>query len=121
MGRKLTLMMVEDAEVIQDRLRILLEKTPVVYKVYSAGNYEEAEKILYNEWIDLAILDINLPGKSGIEVLRYIKTNYPQTHVIMLTNEVNPLYRNLCLKLGADYFFDKSSDFDKIPLIIPNL
>jgi len=114
-------MMVEDADVIQDRLRVLLEKTPEVSKIFCAGNYEEAKKVLYNEQIDWAILDINLPEKSGIEVLRYIKTNYPHARVIMLTNEVNPLYRNLCLKLGANYFFDKSTDFDNIPVIISGL
>ena len=121
MERNLTVMIVEDAEIIQDRLRILLEKTPEIFKIYNAGNYEEAKKILYNEWIDLTILDINLPGKSGIEVLRHIKNDYPHTRVIMLTNEVDPLYRRLCLNLGANYFFDKSVDFENIPEIISGL
>ena len=64
---------------------------------------------------DAVILDIRMPGGSGIDVLKKIKKNYPSTLVIMFTNYPTAQYRKRCLDLGTDFFFDKSTEFDKIP------
>lgn len=63
---------------------------------------------------DVVILDINMPGGSGIEVLHDIKQLSPSPRVIMLTNYSQPQYRRKCLDAGADHFFDKSTEFEKI-------
>jgi DNA-binding NarL/FixJ family response regulator len=62
----------------------------------------------------LALLDINLPGKSGIELLKYIKVNFPETIVIMVTNQNGDFYRNHSMQLGAHHYIDKSKDFEKL-------
>jgi DNA-binding NarL/FixJ family response regulator len=64
------------------------------------------------------LLDINLPDKSGIELLRKIKEDYKKTKVFMITNQANDYYKDMCKKLGADNFFDKSIDFNLIPDLI---
>lgn len=60
------------------------------------------------------VLDIAMPGGNGILALRHIKREFPETAVIMLTNNANPFYRSTCLKAGASFFFDKSSEFEKV-------
>ena len=59
---------------------------------------------------DAIILDIQMPGGSGIEVLRDLKGKYPDTIAIMLTNHPYPQYQSRCYELGADFFLNKSTD-----------
>jgi DNA-binding NarL/FixJ family response regulator len=70
---------------------------------------------------DVVILDIQMPGGSGIDVLETIKKNKPSPIVIMFTNYPYPQYRNKCLAAGADFFFDKSLEFDALTDTLKNL
>jgi DNA-binding NarL/FixJ family response regulator len=63
---------------------------------------------------DVVILDIWMPGGSGIDVLQTIKQDEPAPVVIVLTNYPYPAYRQKCLQAGADFFLDKSTEFDQI-------
>jgi DNA-binding NarL/FixJ family response regulator len=64
---------------------------------------------------DVVILDIRLNGGgSGMDVLKEIKKEIPPPIVIMLTNYPYPQYREKCQALGADYFFDKVTEIEKI-------
>ncbi len=62
---------------------------------------------------DAVVLDIQMPKGSGIEVLQKIKIGEPSPTVIMLTNYPYPQYRKRCMDAGADFFFDKSAEFDE--------
>ena len=64
---------------------------------------------------DVVILDIRMPGGNGIEVLREVKKMTPAPQVIMLTNFAYAQYRKKCEEAGADFFFDKSTEFEKLP------
>jgi DNA-binding NarL/FixJ family response regulator len=64
------------------------------------------------------LLDINLPGKNGIELLKLFKASKKNTEVIMITNHADAYYRQQCLELGAEIFLDKSHDFMLLPGII---
>lgn len=86
-----------------------------------ATDYNEAVKFLEEEKPDLVLLDINLPGKSGIELLRMINESGNKCEVIMITNHADDYYRKICLDLGAKYFLDKSIEFARVPDIIGNL
>ena len=63
---------------------------------------------------DLIILDIRLPGESGMDILKVIKAEKLVPVVIIFTNYPYPEYRQRCHELGADYFFDKSSEFNRM-------
>jgi DNA-binding NarL/FixJ family response regulator len=67
---------------------------------------------------DVVILDIRMPGGSGIDVLRQIKRDGIGPMVIILTNYPYPGYRQRCLQAGADFFLDKSVEFDQIPALV---
>lgn len=70
---------------------------------------------------DVVILDIKLPDGSGIALLEAIKRLAPATIVTMLTNYPSDQFRQRCLAAGADFFLDKSTEFEEIPAILRRL
>ena len=59
-----------------------------------------------------------MPGKNGIDLLKFLKENYPAIKTIVVTNNVSSNYQLLCQSMGADHFIDKSAEFEIIPEII---
>ena len=70
---------------------------------------------------DVVILDIEMPGRSGIGVLRELKRDLPNMPVIIFTRASNINYRAKCEEAGADYFFDKFREVQKVPLALKAL
>jgi DNA-binding NarL/FixJ family response regulator len=116
-----SILIVDDSLIITERLQVMLRGLSNTGAVASAGDYSQAVRWLQHTPFDIVFLDINLPGKSGIELLRHIKAAYPRIVVIMLSNQSSDYYRAICKKLDADYFLDKSTEFDKVPFIISSL
>jgi DNA-binding NarL/FixJ family response regulator len=123
MKKDVQLLIVDDSLLIVARLFSLLTEQKNISGIYYAKAYEEAEDLLNKLVPDIMLLDINLNlnGKNGIDLLRYLKQNNYPTKVVVVTNEANTYYQNLCMNLGADYFLDKSRDFEYIPEIIVRL
>ncbi len=80
----------------------------------ASGNVEDAIIEIREQDPDIVILDIRLHGGSGIDVLKSVKEEKPETVVIIFTNHMYPEYINRCKELNADYFYDKSSDFPQL-------
>jgi DNA-binding NarL/FixJ family response regulator len=93
----------------------MLDELAGVEIVGQAENVAEAISAIGNLKPDVVILDIRMPGGSGIDVLENIKQNDSALLVIILTNYPYPGYRQKCLQAGADFFLDKSTEFDQIP------
>ena len=112
---KLRVLIVEDSEVVTKRLRTLLKDLPEVSIVGEAMNGTEALAKHGEMKPDVVLLDIKLPGMNGVEVLKEIKQVNSKTTVMMLTNYSDLHHRKRCKEAGADYFFDKSIEFEKVP------
>ena len=84
-----------------------------------ADNVNDALILVNEKEIDVAILDFQLKEGLGIEVLTYLKSNYKNTIVIVFSNYAE--FKKECLKLGADYFYDKSNEFEELIDVIKNL
>ena len=115
------ILLVDDSPLITERVIDMLRILPTVENILTASNYQEALAILEEKEATTVLLDIQLPGKSGIELLKFIVKNYPGIKVMMLTNQASEYYKNLCKKTGAVHFIDKSKEFDLIPDIISNM
>ena len=115
------LLIVDDNMNFVDRMIGLLEDTVNIGHIQVASNYDDARRLLATEKPDIVLLDINLPGKNGIELLKHISQNNKQCEVIMITNHAGDYYRQQCRELGAKYFLDKSNDFGLVPDIIKQL
>ncbi len=112
---------VDDSAVVCERLETMLSEIPEVEIIGQAGKPVEAIKSIQSLNPDVVILDIRMPGGSGIDVLEYIKKDNLDPTVIILTNYPYPQYRKKCMERGADFFFDKSTEFEKIIEVIKKL
>lgn len=117
-SRKISVLIVDDNEEFVHRMIELLDELDNVSSIQTAGNYNEAFRMLDNKSHDIVLLDISLPGKSGINLLRKIKELNWNCGVIMVSNNSASCYRHECERLGAIHFLDKSNEFDQVPGII---
>jgi len=116
-----TVLLVDDSAIIVERLKLMLEQIETIHEIRDANSYANAVILIEEAEPDIAILDINMPDKNGIELLRYVKNRHPDTIVIMMSNQADEFYRRLCYVLGVHCFIDKSIEFDKIPQIVASL
>jgi len=100
---------------------MLEELTGEIELVGEAGDGNEAVDSIRRLKPDAVILDISMPGKSGIDVLQEIKGDEKSPMVVMLTNHPYPQYRNKCLAAGADFFYDKSNELCKVTRTLKQL
>lgn len=110
----LRVLLVEDSIFIRGRLRSLIEETGPAKVVVEAGTVAEALAQFAAVRPDAVVLDLNLPDGDGGTVLCAIKRTHPACVVMVLTNFSNPESRAHCLQLGADYFFEKSREFERV-------
>jgi DNA-binding NarL/FixJ family response regulator len=118
MAKKQSILIVDDNTNFINRMVEILAELEPSNNISIANNFEEAQRSIAQEQPDIILLDINMPGKSGIELLREIKSNQIPCEVIMMTNHTDPSYRTQCNELGADFFLDKTNDFGLIPEIV---
>jgi DNA-binding NarL/FixJ family response regulator len=107
-------LIVDDSEQIRQRLAALLAESSQIRIVGQAGNSVEGLDAVRHLKPDTVILDIRMPGGSGIDLLKEIKTRYPGIKVIILTNFDFDQYRRQCRRLGADHFLNKTMEFEKV-------
>ena len=116
---KSIVLIIDNSPLWAERFISLLQALDQVENVLVANSYTEALNVLELK-PHFVFLDIHLPGKSGIEILKFIKKNYPEMTTCVISNEVNRTVIELCKALGADEFFDKSNDFNRVPGFIKN-
>jgi DNA-binding NarL/FixJ family response regulator len=112
---------VDDSKIVCKGLQQMLINIADVEIVGQAHNAQDAITSISDSKPDVVILDIRLPGLSGIDVLKDIRNKKLPIRVIMLTNYPYPQYRKKCEELGADYFFDKVTEIEEIPKVVEEL
>lgn len=117
-NHNLKVLAVDDAELVIQRLFEILNELECIDHLYKANSYEQAVELIKEFKPDIVLLDIQIPGKNGIELLSFIKHHYPNIITIMLTNMESAYYKDLCVSIGCNHFIDKSRDFEKITNII---
>ncbi len=111
----------DDSSAVVERLADLLEEVPGAQLVGQAGDVPEAIRSIQKTNPDAVILDLQMPGGNGLDVLRAIRVDHPYLLVLICTNYPNSEYRKECLSAGANFFLDKSSEFEKIAAILREL
>jgi len=111
----------DDSQVIRERLSALLSDIEGIEVIGEAKDGLEARDAILEQKPDVVILDLRMPWRNGLDVLRDIKESNPDIKVIILTNYPYPQYRRRCVEEGADYFFDKSSESEKVPEVLAKL
>ncbi len=112
---KIKVFIADDSLIVREHLVTMFDELAGVEVVGQAENVAEAINAIRLLQPDAVILDILMPGGSGIKVLENIKQAGEGPMVIVLTNYPYPVFRQKCLQAGADFFLDKSTEFDQIP------
>jgi DNA-binding NarL/FixJ family response regulator len=110
----LRVLIADDSALLRGRLTTLLSEVAGTELVGQASDALEALETIERLKPDVVILDIRMPQGNGITVLETLKANEDCPVIIMLTAFPYPQYREKCIKAGADYFFDKATEFDLI-------
>jgi len=119
--KKMRVFITDDSKLVVERLHDLLKDVSGVEVVGEAGNVPDAVSSIKRTNPDAVILDLQMPGGSGLDVLKAIRQGHPRLKVLICTNYPYPQYKDECMAAGANYFLDKSADFDKIPTIFRRL
>jgi len=109
---------VDDSDLVRERLIDMVSEIDGVEVVGETGDLQGAEASIRRLRPDAVILDIRLPGGSGITLLRQMKKEHEAPKFIVLTNYPYPQYRDECLDAGADYFLYKTTEFGKVGEIL---
>jgi DNA-binding NarL/FixJ family response regulator len=112
---------VDDVPSMRARLRELVTELPGVSVVGDAGTPADAIAGILATHPACVLLDYQLVGGTGVDVLRAVHPQAPGIVFVVLTNHPDPQYRRACMDAGADHFFDKSTEFDRIGDVIRQL
>lgn len=112
---RIRILIAEDHRIVRDGLRMLLQNEPDFEVVAEAETGREAVARVREHHPDLAILDISMPDLSGLEATKLIKTESPQTQVLVLTMHESDEYFFRALQAGASgYVLKKAATQDLI-------
>ncbi len=112
------LLLVDDSQVFLQRLLAMLAELEPVEEIHTANNYEQALAVLERTGCTIVLLDIDMPGRNGLQLLRAIKKRNHNVSIIMLSNQNNDIYRKESIKLGASFFVDKTAEIERLPALI---
>jgi DNA-binding NarL/FixJ family response regulator len=120
-SKKIDVLIVDDSITILTRMKEMLSEIECVSNVSTTTDSKNVIESFATNEPTLLLLDINMPHKNGIEILKAVKELYPKVKVMMVTNQPVEYYKPICLDLGAEYFIDKSTEFELIPVIIEHI
>ncbi len=112
---------VEDSAPIRERLIELTDEIDGAAMVGFAETPADAIAGILDTRPDFVVLDYQLLGGTGVDVMRAVRPKAPNIVFVVLTNHANLQYRRRCLEAGASWFFDKSTEFSKIRDVITGL
>jgi DNA-binding NarL/FixJ family response regulator len=121
MDNNMSVLIVDDNDIIREKLHQMMEEVELVKQVFLAQDFDSAMNEVKTNQPTVVLLDVNLPGKSGIEILKEIKTFNKAIRVIMVSNVSTEYHRKVCGFLGADFFIDKHHDFENIPSLLDSI
>lgn len=98
------LLVAEDQSMLRDALCQLLELQSDVETVHQASNGQEAMTLLQSKKIDVAILDVEMPKQTGLDVLEWVKEKQPTVKVVIVTTFKRPGYFERAIKADVDAY-----------------
>ncbi len=114
MEKKINIMIVDDHAILRAGLKQVLSESGDIHVIGEAGTANDAIKQCRELDVDVLLLDISLPDRSGIEALQYIKKDNPHISVLMLSMHREDQYALRALKAGASGYLCKQSASDEL-------
>lgn len=105
---------VDDHQIVRTGFRELLSEDPMINISFEAADGDQALEKLRSSKCDVLLLDISLPGKSGVDVLRAVGQRHPETKVLILSGFPEESYALAMIKNGANGYLCKDCDQDDL-------
>ena len=106
---KIEILIVDDHSIVREGLKRILADVPDILVAAEADNGADAMAILRSNPVDLVLLDLSLPGRTGLEVLQLMKSEFRKLPVLILSAHEEEQYAVRALRDGADGFLNKQS------------
>jgi len=111
---KIRVLLADDHHIVRAGVRQLLESAKDLQVIAEAGDGEEAQALIQKHKPDVAVLDIQMPKASGIEVTRWVRTHLPEVGVLILTAYDDDPYVMAVLQAGANGYVLKTAEADDL-------
>jgi DNA-binding NarL/FixJ family response regulator len=108
------ILIVDDHAVVRRGLRNILSEQPDMEVVGEAGNVDELMAFIGKNECDIIILDISLPGKSGIDIMKDLRVQYPKLPVLFLSMLPEEQFALRAMKSGASGYLSKGSPTEEL-------
>jgi two-component system response regulator NreC len=113
-----TIVLADDHAVVRTGLRMVLEAEEGLEVVAEAGNVDEAQRKVLGYKPDVLVLDLNMPGGSGLEAIPAIRTASPDTGIVVLTMQDDPAFAREALRSGAlGYVLKEAADAELVQAV----
>jgi DNA-binding NarL/FixJ family response regulator len=119
--RDVKVLVVDDSLTVRDRIVRLVKEVKGVEVVGQAESARQAIAAIREARPQIVILDLYMPGESGLVVLETFRADAERPKFIVFTNYASAQYRRKCLDAGAAYVLDKSNDFEHLPEAVARL
>ena len=107
-----TIILVDDEELFRERLAKAFSQRG--FTVFTAGNFEEALRIIGEQSPELGVFDLKMPGRSGLELIAAARETNPDMQIVVLTGYGSIATATEAVRLGALYYLPKPADVDDI-------
>lgn len=104
---KSRIFIVEDHQMMREAYQLLFEMEPDLEVCGSAATGEEALSALQTTETDLVLVDVSLPGISGIELVKQLQASYPHLPTLVISGHDEMVYADQALRAGASGYLDK--------------
>jgi DNA-binding NarL/FixJ family response regulator len=108
------IIIVDDHKVVRDGIRFMLSDVPDIDIVSEADSASAMFQLIDEEPVDVVLLDIQMPGVTGLSALERLAKEFPQIRVLMLSMHDQPGYVRRAIELGAAGYLPKSASRDEL-------
>lgn len=108
------ILLADDHHIVRAGIRQLLELAEDMQVIAEAGDGEEAKTLIRDNQPDVVVLDIQMPKSSGIEVTRWVRKNFPEVGVLILTAYDDDPYVMAVLQAGANGYILKTAQAEEL-------
>jgi two-component system invasion response regulator UvrY len=117
----MTILIVDDHKLIRETWSFILNEEPGFKVIAGCGSAEEAIEIAKKNQPDIVILDVNLPGMSGLNAISEIQKSSPSSKILGVSMHTQPTYAREMIKRGAKGYLTKTSPKDEMLLALKSI
>ena len=116
--KKIKVLLVDDHSIVRNGIRMMIDTVDDIEVTGEAASAVEALIIMQQKSFDIALLDIELPDSSGLDLLKILRKKYPKLIILMLSIYSEEIYATRALKYGASGYMSKDCSIETLVMAI---